>query len=151
MKIIGLRILNKLILILIIILIISIFISFVIKSISFEILFIIPDLFNEYLNSIKLTFILNTSVILLTTLIGFIISLYVLKNKKETILKYLIPYPHISFAIGVLFFFSTSGIIYRLLNIYHQSEVPLSNYLSNIEFSILYILSLTFRELPFFI
>lgn len=151
MKIIGLIILIKLILIFIIILIISIFISFIIKSVSFEILSIIPNLLNEYSNSIKLTFILNTSIILLTTLIGFIISLYVMKNNKESILKYLIPYPHISFAIGILFFFSTSGIMYRLLNIYHQSDVPISNYLSNNEFSILYILSLTFRELPFFI
>ena len=151
MKKIGLKILIKLILILIILLIISIFISFFIKSISFNTLFIIPDLLNKYTNSIKLTFILNTSVILLTTLIGFFISLYVLKNKKELILKYFIPYPHISFAIGILFFFSTSGLMYRLLNIYYQSDVPLSNYLGNNEFSILYVLSLTFRELPFFI
>ena len=151
MKNIGLKTLINSILILIIVTILCVILNFIGKIIFIETLFKIPNLFYQYKNSIKLTFILNTSVILLTVILGFLISIYFFVNKKDTILKYFIPYPHISFAIGILFFFSTSGLLNRFLNFYNKSEIPLVDYMSNNEYSILYIISLTMRELPFFI
>ena len=151
MKNIGLKTLINSILILIIVTILCVILNFISKIFFLETLFEIPSLFYQYKNSIKLTFILNTSVILLTVILGFLISIYFFVNKKDTILKYFIPYPHISFAIGILFFFSTSGLLNRFLNLYNKSEIPLIGYMSNNEYSILYIISLTMRELPFFI
>ena len=151
MKNIGLKTLINSILILIIVTILCVILNFIGKIFFVETLSKIPNLFYQYINSIKLTFILNTSVILLTVIFGFLISIYFFVNKKNTILKYFIPYPHISFAIGILFFFSTSGLLNRFLNFYNKSEIPLIDYMSNNEYSILYIISLTMRELPFFI
>ncbi len=105
MKNIGLKTLINSILILIIVTILCVILNFISKIFFIETLFEIPSLFYQYKNSIKLTFILNTSVILLTIILGFLISIYFFANKKDTILKYFIPYPHISFAIGILFFF----------------------------------------------
>ena len=46
---------------------------------------------------------------------------------SKTFLKYFIPYPHISFAIGILFFFSTSGLLNRFLNFYNKYHYHTKN------------------------
>ena len=78
-------------------------------------------------------------------------SLFLYKKKENDYLKFFISFPYISFAIGILFFFSSSGFLQRLLNLFRQDDIPISNYLENFEYSILYIFSLTVRELPFMV
>ena len=107
--------------------------------------------FLENLQSFKLTFITNTSVIILAVLISYFISIYLFKKNNSTVLNLFIPYPHVSFAIGVFLFFTTSGIFERLLNLFHNNPLPKNDYLDNLELSILYIVSLTVREVPFLV
>ena len=56
--------------------------NFIGKIFFIETLSKIPNLFYQYIDSIKLTFILNTSVILLTVIFGFSISIYFFVNCK---------------------------------------------------------------------
>lgn len=101
--------------------------------------------------SFVLTFIVNTLVAIFVIYCGFIVSVHLFNELNTNILKYFISFPHISFSIGVLFFFSSSGILQRVLNIFNDNEIPINNYLTNLEYSVLYIFSLTIRELPFII
>ncbi len=103
------------------------------------------------LDSFILTFTVNTLISIFVIYLGFIVSIYLFDDLNKNILKYFISFPHISFAIGILFFFSSSGFLQRILSIFKDSEIPINNYLENFEYSILYILSLTIRELPFII
>lgn len=107
--------------------------------------------FLDNLESFKLTFIVNTFVIILVVLISYFISIYLFKKNNSTLLNLFIPYPHVSFAIGVFIFFTTSGIFERLLNIFNNNQLPRNDYLDNVELSILYIVSLTIREVPFLV
>ena len=108
-------------------------------------------IFLNNLQSFKLTFIVNTTVIILAILISYFISIYLFKKNNFTLLNLFIPYPHVSFAIGVFLFFTTSGIFERLLNIFNNNLIPRNDYLDNLELSILYIISLTIREVPFLV
>ena len=103
------------------------------------------ELENIIVKSILLTFILNTTIAVIVLYSSFLVSLFLYKKKENDYLKFFISFPHISFAIGILFFFSSSGFLQRLLNLFRQDDIPISNYLENFEYSILYIFSLTVR------
>ena len=109
------------------------------------------ELENTIVKSILLTFILNTTIAVIVLYSSFLVSLFLYKKKENDYLKFFISFPHISFAIGILFFFSSSGFLQRVLNLFRQDDIPISNYLENFEYSILYIFSLTIRELPFMV
>lgn len=116
-----------------------------------------PDLFIDHLiiftPSITITFANNIISIVIATFVAFLITNYLStrSSQKSSVLIVLIGFPHISFCIGITYLFSSSGLFARLFSTIYGYKIPQVSSTGSLEDSLIYIICLAIREVPFLV
>lgn len=109
--------------------------------------------FNDLLTSISITFFNNIIATILAVIIAFLITNYLYNKKsfKSSFLIILISFPHISYCIGIIYLFATSGFFARLFALFYGNDIPFISERGDASSSLIYIISLALREVPFLV
>jgi len=111
------------------------------------------DHFSDLLTSISITFFNNIIATILAIIIAFLITNYLYNKKffKSSFLIILISFPHISYCIGITYLFATSGFFARLFAFFYGNDIPFISERGDASSSLIYIISLALREVPFLV
>ena len=109
--------------------------------------------FNDLLSSISITFFNNIIATILAVIIAFLITNYLYNKKffKSSFLIILISFPHISYCIGITYLFATSGFFARLFAFFYGNNIPFISERGDASSSLIYIIGLALREVPFLV
>ena len=109
--------------------------------------------FNDLLISISITFFNNIIATILAVIIAFLITNYLYNKKffKSSFLIILISFPHISYCIGITYLFATSGFFARLFAFFYGNNIPFISERGDASSSLIYIIGLALREVPFLV